>query len=322
MPSSLWDANGVYRPAGRHTKTFDWAPVTAGELLPSWLVATATAGTPATGTPTGAATAGNTGNATIGTFATSATAQVGTYSAECATATTFIVRDPRGIAIGRGVFGTPFTTQVTFTITAGGTPCVAGDSFTIVVPQGVVQTLSGADTSRGIVQAVTSTTSGHFAGVKTAFNLQSDQFEEIGIFVYSWGSTSNSATLQNMSIQYASGANSQGMFLQNNPGAATPGATQLRVYTPVAQTMSWELVLNSNGNRRKDVGVIIRPRTREVYVTCGDPAEGAGVVWYDAGNWVDVTNASAEAVQVRIFTQEAATKTMQFSRIKLRLSAN
>jgi hypothetical protein len=79
--------------------------------------------------------AGNTGNATIALAGqpTSITAKIGTYRAACLTATTFRVYDPNGVEVGEGTFGTAFANEIYFTITAGGTPCVAGDTFSIAV---------------------------------------------------------------------------------------------------------------------------------------------------------------------------------------------
>jgi len=76
--------------------------------------------------------AANTGNATIGGVAPGAAYKSGNYKVVCATATTATVFDPNGDELGVAAFGTPFNNaQVTFTITAGGTPCAAGDTFVL-----------------------------------------------------------------------------------------------------------------------------------------------------------------------------------------------
>ena len=77
-----------------------------------------------------------TGNATAGTAsAVSATyLQVGTYTVSMLTATTFVVLDPQGDAIGTGATGVAFKANgLTFTVTAGGTAAAAGDTLPIVV---------------------------------------------------------------------------------------------------------------------------------------------------------------------------------------------
>jgi len=77
----------------------------------------------------------NTGNATIGTLSVEDGAKVGAYKAVCTAATVYSVYDPDGLLMrADGAFGSAFSAGgVAFTITAGATPCVAGDSFTITV---------------------------------------------------------------------------------------------------------------------------------------------------------------------------------------------
>lgn len=81
---------------------------------------------------TGAATGGNTGNGAIGTVSTDSTAVGGTYRITMLTATTFRVENPDGVRLKDGATGTAYTAGgVTFTVTVGGTPMIAGDSFTV-----------------------------------------------------------------------------------------------------------------------------------------------------------------------------------------------
>lgn len=87
---------------------------------------------------TAAATAGNTGNGTIGTLSVGASPKVGAYALVATAATLFSVTDPEGVALGTATAGTPFTSaEINFTITAGGTAFVAGDSFTVAVSDAV-----------------------------------------------------------------------------------------------------------------------------------------------------------------------------------------
>lgn len=82
-----------------------------------------------------AADAGNTGNATGAMNSTDTATGVipGVYRIVNLTATTFAVFDPNGVEIGKGVFGTLFNGVIKFTITAGATPCVIGDAFSVTV---------------------------------------------------------------------------------------------------------------------------------------------------------------------------------------------
>lgn len=86
----------------------------------------------ATSESVGAATGGNTGNGTIGTVSTDNTAKGGTYKITMLTATTFRVEDPDGVRLKDGATGVAYTAEgLTFTVTVGGTPMIAGDSFTV-----------------------------------------------------------------------------------------------------------------------------------------------------------------------------------------------
>jgi hypothetical protein len=88
-------------------------------------------------TGTGTATAGNTGNPTFGTITAGVTAVPGTYTLTFTAATKFDVENPDGVKIGSGTTGVAFSKAgIGFTLTAGGTPAVAGDEWTIAVAAG------------------------------------------------------------------------------------------------------------------------------------------------------------------------------------------
>ena len=77
-----------------------------------------------------------TGNATGGTASVTAhkDLKIGTYIVNMLTATTFVVIDPNGAAIGTGATTVAFKASgLVFTITAGATPAVAGDTLPIVI---------------------------------------------------------------------------------------------------------------------------------------------------------------------------------------------
>lgn len=81
--------------------------------------------------------AANTGNATVGTLSAGQAVMPGNYTAVCATATTANVFNPQGEDLGLTTFGTQFTdAQISFKITAGATPCVAGDTFVLAAAKG------------------------------------------------------------------------------------------------------------------------------------------------------------------------------------------
>lgn len=88
----------------------------------------------ATGTATFALDAGATGNPTSSAIVLGAGAMPGAYAVVFTAATKFTVEDPKGATLGTGTLGTEFTKGgLTFTLTAGATPAVAGDTAKVSV---------------------------------------------------------------------------------------------------------------------------------------------------------------------------------------------
>jgi len=89
------------------------------------------------GTGTYTADAGNTGNFTVGTVTITDPAEVGNYRIVFTAATAFNIYSPTGAFVCSGATGTAVNGEaglgLSFTITAGGTAAVAGDSGTIAV---------------------------------------------------------------------------------------------------------------------------------------------------------------------------------------------
>lgn len=81
--------------------------------------------------------AGATGNPTSGAIVVGAAAIPGVYGIQFTAATKFDVEDPNGVKIGNGTLGTAFNKAgLGFTLTAGATPAVAGDTAKITVAEG------------------------------------------------------------------------------------------------------------------------------------------------------------------------------------------
>lgn len=102
-----------------------------------------------TGTAAFAMDAGATGNPTSGSITVGAAAMAGAYVIEFTAATKFTVEAPDGTTIGTGTLGTAFNKGgLTFTLTAGATPAVAGDTAKVTVAAGTgkysVYTANGA----------------------------------------------------------------------------------------------------------------------------------------------------------------------------------
>lgn len=91
----------------------------------------------------GAVNGGNTGNGTIGTVSATDVADDGVYAVTMLTATTYRVVDPLATRLPDGATGTPYVQDgVTFTVTVGGTPMVAGDGFTVTVTKSTITLLA------------------------------------------------------------------------------------------------------------------------------------------------------------------------------------
>lgn len=95
----------------------------------------------------------NTGNGVISAITLGAKAQQGAYAIKFTGATAYTVEDPNGeelpAAAAAGAYSDP---QIGFTFTAGGTPMVAGDGFTLTVAPGsgnyVLSTTAATDGSQ------------------------------------------------------------------------------------------------------------------------------------------------------------------------------
>lgn len=97
-----------------------------------------------------------TGNATVGTASVTAHQflKVGTYTVGMLTATTFVVLDPEGDSIGSGSTTVAFKSNgLVFTVTAGATPAVAGDTIPVVIDGTVKYKLVEATATDGTQNA-------------------------------------------------------------------------------------------------------------------------------------------------------------------------
>lgn len=82
------------------------------------------------------ASGANTGNGTCTALSLGASAKVGLYQLRMTAATTFVITDPNGAELTPGNNGAYTDAQINLTITAGGTPFVAGDGFDVTVAAG------------------------------------------------------------------------------------------------------------------------------------------------------------------------------------------
>lgn len=115
------------------------------------------------------ATGTNTGNGTVGSINVTSGVLVGTYSLAATSATNFTVTDPEGVALAPATVGTAYSAEgLQFTITAGATAFVAGDTFALTVLDSIgnfvlcVKTASdGSQTPTAILVDYASPTTGN-----------------------------------------------------------------------------------------------------------------------------------------------------------------
>ena len=108
----------------------DIAVITALALLAGTVLGSELSGQ----TGTYAALGTNTGNFTCGTVTVGTGAQLGDYTIEFDDPTHYVVADPGGHEVGHGTTGVAFSAGgLGFTLTAGGTAAVPGDSAKVTV---------------------------------------------------------------------------------------------------------------------------------------------------------------------------------------------
>jgi hypothetical protein len=163
-----------------------------------------------------AAGADNTGNGTLGTVTLGSAPLFGIYTLTATAATTFTVTDPEGDAQPNATVGSAYASDtINFTITAGATAFVAGDTFTIEVVEAtgdyILSVKSASDGSQNpsaiLVSATDATDGPQEAGAYLlgGFNARAITFDE------SW-------TLADL----RSAMRAFGIFLKSSVSAADP----------------------------------------------------------------------------------------------------
>ena len=91
---------------------------------------------------------------------------------------------------------------------------------------------------------------------------------------------------------------------------------QARLYpAATVSTPIFQLITTGRTLQRKNFGVVVRPKTKEVFITTGDPKQGGAVVFYSRG-FVD----SAAVFQLYLRTRSAAQRSLSLAKLTLRLS--
>ncbi|KUR80763.1 head decoration protein [Novosphingobium sp. FSW06-99] len=120
----IWEPSDGMVTRSQITLAAGYGTITAGTVLGALL----------TGTGSVVALGTNTGNGTFGAITVGSQAALGNYSVIFEAPTEYVVLGPNGQEVGHGVTGAAFNAGgLGFTITAGGTAFVAGDSFALTV---------------------------------------------------------------------------------------------------------------------------------------------------------------------------------------------
>lgn len=129
--SEQWHDGGFLISEGNGHQSRDTVSLTGGVMvLAGTVLGAQTVGTTAAAVALGS----NTGNGTFSAITIAAPVQPGIYAIEFADATHFVVADPGGVEVSHGMTGSAFNAGgLGFTITAGATAFMPGDSFTVTI---------------------------------------------------------------------------------------------------------------------------------------------------------------------------------------------
>jgi len=189
-------------------------------------------------------------------------------------------------------------------------------SWLSIIGTDAVASFSSAATTRGFCTLATKIATpaiDDFAGIAPAFDFDTSMFTEIGFFV-SCVVADVDATQTNSGTQIYIGNKTSTGALAHNTGSSDQH--QGRVFGSAAKTVRWGFGSTLNAPKRKNIGMVIRPRTQEVAFTSGDPKDGDAAFFYDIGNWTDLT---ARPV-LGILARTAARRSFSFSKVTLRLA--
>lgn len=162
---------------------------------------------------------------------------------------------------------------------------------------------------------VATPTSGDAAGIQTT-SIDPTRYTEIGFFIY--GTSNDSAALTDATVNLGfNNGTTEGLYYQHEN---TNQDTRMRVYPAAATIVRWNLNKDTatggviEASRRKDLGFVIR-NNGDIFMTAGDPYEGAGVIRYAAG----VYPTTSQPITFQIITRTAAQRLIRVNKVKLRL---
>jgi hypothetical protein len=159
----------------------------------------------------------NTGTGTVGSLSLGTTETFGAFQLKALSATSFSVTDPEGNALPNATVGTAYANaEINFTITAGGTAFVAGDSFTLNAIEAtgnyILSVKTASDGSQVPSAILATSTNNLTAGPATAGAYVMGEFNQNAInFDPSWTLPALQAALR-----------PYGIFLKSSVSAADP----------------------------------------------------------------------------------------------------
>lgn len=162
-------------------------------------------------------------------------------------------------------------------------------------------------------------TAGDMAGVQLGTNIafgsavvtNSPNFEEVTFGVSGVKTDGGSADTQ-LELAITNTIPDRGIYVLNN----TSGITQVRIYPGTVKSPPYPIAADGNNTIAKGLFVTIRPRTKEVFVSEGDPYKSGKIWFYDKGTWI---NFSGFAPRLQVVTRSAAQRYLEFEKFLFRV---
>lgn len=185
----------------------------------------------------------------------------------------------------------------------------------------VATQVSGLGSAKFATKTATPT-SGDQAGFRTTDSINFAAFEEVSWILYGHVTDAVSSATDNQ-IEISANVSEKGFYCVTD--YAGTGATLLKVYPTVnANNLPYDLYKAGSGGailnarKRKSIGFVVRPRTRDFFFCAGDPYEGAGVIYHSDDEWLSPIT----PILAKITTRTAEQRAFNISKVKLRLVSN
>lgn len=150
--------------------------------------------------------------------------------------------------------------------------------------------------------------------LRTTFDIKTDQFSELGFYVYS---LTSQVSQQAQNIRWGDENGGAGMYRKSTTipehfAKVFPSGDERQL------DYVWSLNDGNYATRPKNLGLMVRPQEKEVYFTQGDHMDGDVPVWKTQGEWQD--GVMRPSLQLITSSTQSQPRSIAFSKIKLRLS--